>query len=138
MKKVIPSDAHATHFPVSVKGVLIINQQVLLLKNERDEWELPGGKLEPDEEIPSCLCREIKEETGLDAKVTTALSPYVYKVLGITAVLILPFICKVESFDSMVISHEHKEIGIFDIDRLDQINLPEGYKQAIKQSLELS
>ncbi|MFI3046480.1 NUDIX hydrolase [Pseudomonas coronafaciens] len=138
MNQVSPSDAHATRFPVSVKGVLILNRQVLLLKNERDEWELPGGKLEPDEDIPSCLSREIKEETGLDAEVTSVLSPYIYKVLGITAVLILPFKCRVKSFDSMTISHEHKEIGIFDIDRLDQINLPEGYKHAIKQSFDLN
>jgi hypothetical protein len=31
-------------FPVSVKAVIVQNGKVLL-RNERDEWELPGGKL---------------------------------------------------------------------------------------------
>jgi hypothetical protein len=30
-------------FPVSVKGVAVQGGKVLLLRNERDEWELPGG-----------------------------------------------------------------------------------------------
>lgn len=33
-------------FPVSIKGVLILDGKALLLKNERDEWDLPGGKIE--------------------------------------------------------------------------------------------
>ncbi|MDR2248963.1 NUDIX hydrolase [Acinetobacter sp.] len=135
MNQHIPSDAQATHFPVSVKGILVLDEQILLLKNERDEWELPGGKLEPNEDIPSCLIREIKEETGLDVQVVAVLEPYIYKVLDITAVLIIPFKCQVESFESMVISHEHKEIGLFDVHTLDQINLPEGYRKTIQQSL---
>jgi 8-oxo-dGTP pyrophosphatase MutT (NUDIX family) len=34
-------------FPVSVKGVLFQRGTVVLLENERAEWELPGGRLEP-------------------------------------------------------------------------------------------
>ena len=52
-------------FPVSVKGVPVRDGRVLLLKNEREEWELPGGKLELGEEPEVCVAREITEETGL-------------------------------------------------------------------------
>jgi hypothetical protein len=31
-------------FPVSVKGVAVQAGKVLLLENERAEWELPGGR----------------------------------------------------------------------------------------------
>jgi hypothetical protein len=51
-------------FPVSVKGVVIRDGRVLLLRNERDEWELPGGKLELGEDPASCVAREITEEAG--------------------------------------------------------------------------
>ena len=29
-------------YPVSIKGVLLIGDQVALMQNHRDEWELPG------------------------------------------------------------------------------------------------
>ena len=35
------------NFPVSIKGVFVEAGRVVLLENDRDEWELPGGRLEP-------------------------------------------------------------------------------------------
>ncbi|MGH7023898.1 MAG: NUDIX domain-containing protein [Caulobacteraceae bacterium] len=35
--------------PVSIKGVLLVEGKVVLLKNSRDEWELPGGRVDPGE-----------------------------------------------------------------------------------------
>jgi 8-oxo-dGTP pyrophosphatase MutT (NUDIX family) len=48
VEKRMPAPGHpAAHaFPVSVKGVAVQGGMVLLLENERNEWELPGGKLE--------------------------------------------------------------------------------------------
>ena len=53
------------NFPVSIKGVLVEAGRVVLLENERNEWELPGGRLEPGEApetfvtkaIPTSLAR---------------------------------------------------------------------------------
>jgi 8-oxo-dGTP pyrophosphatase MutT (NUDIX family) len=36
-------------WPVSMKGVVLISSRVALVRNDRDEWELPGGRLEPGE-----------------------------------------------------------------------------------------
>ena len=52
------------NFPVSIKGVLVEAGRVVLLENERDEWELPGGRLEPGEAPMTCLVREFAEELG--------------------------------------------------------------------------
>jgi 8-oxo-dGTP pyrophosphatase MutT (NUDIX family) len=54
----------ASRFPVSVKGVAVQDGRVLLPENERAEWELPGGKLEPGEDPADCVVREISEESG--------------------------------------------------------------------------
>ena len=53
-------------FPVSVKGVLLEDDRVVLLLNDRDEWELPGGRLERGEDPIACLERELAEELGAE------------------------------------------------------------------------
>jgi 8-oxo-dGTP pyrophosphatase MutT (NUDIX family) len=63
------TDNLAARFPVSIKGVVERDGRFVLLKNERDEWELPGGKLEPGEGIEDCLVREIDEELNLPVAV---------------------------------------------------------------------
>lgn len=39
-------------------------------------WELPGGKLEPNEDPESCVVREFHEELGLGVQVTRTLKVY--------------------------------------------------------------
>jgi 8-oxo-dGTP pyrophosphatase MutT (NUDIX family) len=131
-------DEHAVKFPVSVKGVLIHDDKVLLLKNERDEWELPGGKLELGEEPDECLAREIFEETGISAFATQPLRPYVYMVAEVVPVLIVPFLCQCKDFGSLRISLEHKGIGTFALAELGDINLPVGYRLAIQAAAAMS
>ncbi|MEO5333519.1 MAG: NUDIX hydrolase [Magnetococcus sp. YQC-5] len=49
-------------------GLLIRDQRLLLLHyryGANDRYNLPGGNLEPDEEIPACLMREFQEELNL-------------------------------------------------------------------------
>ena len=77
------TDNLAARFPVSIKGVVEHDGLFVLLKNERDEWELPGGKLEPGEAIEDCLVREIDEELNLPVAVGRPLNNWVYFVAGL-------------------------------------------------------
>lgn len=130
----IPSDAKAPKFPVSVKGVIFLGDNIILLKNERDEWELPGGKLEPGEDIEKCLAREIHEELSIPAKVSDLLDAWVYTVFPSVEVVMLTYHCHVDIDAMPKISHEHKEIGFFKLAQLDEIPLPNGYKKAIRDA----
>ncbi len=72
-------------FPVKVKkapvptltvtaGVLRRGHTVLLTKRPADGllgglWEFPGGKQEPDETLPECLARELREELDIEVSV---------------------------------------------------------------------
>ena len=58
-----------TTYPISVKGVLIHRDRVLLLLNERGEWDLPGGRPEAGEDHRAAVAREVREEAGLDVAV---------------------------------------------------------------------
>ncbi|HVD04683.1 MAG TPA: NUDIX domain-containing protein [Gemmatimonadaceae bacterium] len=86
-----PRDNDAYRFPVSVKGVVIRDGAVLLLKNGRDEWELPGGKLELSESPELCVVREIEEELQLAVRPDILLDSWIYTIAPEIHVLILTF-----------------------------------------------
>src|SRR5260221_9952574 len=105
---VLSSDAMSGH-PISVKGVVVHDSRVLLLLNERGEWDLPGGRPDPGEDHRSALKREVQEETGLAVEVGAALDEHLFEVLPTRFVRILPFACRLVGGGAVVLSHEHLE-----------------------------
>jgi len=121
-------------FPVSVKAVVRREDKVILLKNERDEWELPGGRLESAETPEQAVVRELEEELGAVIKVGGLIDAWVYHVAG-KDVLILTYAARVENDPAIFeISHEHQDMGWFELDELDSLNLPDGYRRSIEQA----
>ena len=47
-------------WPVSIKGVVFVDEKVVLLLNDRAEWELLGGRLERGETPEACVRRGAK------------------------------------------------------------------------------
>ncbi|MEU7723626.1 NUDIX hydrolase [Streptomyces tibetensis] len=131
-------------WPVSVKGVALdAHHRVLLLKNERDEWELPGGRLEvgsrdgavPTDDSPeSALEREMLEETGWEVKAGPLIDGgvWIYEPIPGRKVLIVTYGCTVLTPDQApVVSHEHKQLGMFTADQVPALDMPDGYKHAV-------
>jgi 8-oxo-dGTP pyrophosphatase MutT (NUDIX family) len=127
-----PRDNDARRFPVSVKGVIIRGGNVILLRNDRDEWELPGGKLERCESPAQCLAREIAEELRLAIGPQTLLDSWVYTIVPGVDVLILTYGCVESSRDDPVLSDEHQELRWFPLAEIDALRMPEGYKASIR------
>jgi len=119
-------------FPVSVKGVLVRDGRVLLLKNERDEWELPGGKLELGEEPAACVAREIAEETGLNVTTGPILDAWQYHIGEGRDVLIITYGCHLDGGQRPTVSEEHSEIGSFALADVADLTMPAGYKRSIQ------
>jgi 8-oxo-dGTP pyrophosphatase MutT (NUDIX family) len=119
-------------WPVSIKGVLFVADEVVLLKNERDEWELPGGRLEAGEEPDLCLAREIREELGVAVRVADLLDCWRYPVLADREVLIVTFGVQPLAQAELQLSHEHKALGRFPIDEIATLKMPEGYRRSIR------
>ncbi len=129
-----PQDNLAQQFPVSIKGVFLVDGKVLLLKNERDEYELPGGKLELGEQPKKCLQREIKEETNLDVEINSILDSWLYSINANTHVLIVTYGCVLLNSETMniAISNEHKELKLASPHEIDSLVMPAMYKESIR------
>lgn len=129
-------------WPVSVKGVALDRQnRVVLLYNEREEWELAGGRLEigpptgssPADHSPEATVeRELREETGWKVKAASLLDTWIYEPLPGRRVLIVTYYCTVLTPDTPpVASHEHSRVGLFAEHEVPALNMPDGYKRSI-------
>ena len=119
-------------FPVSVKGVLFEEGRVALLENERETWELPGGRLEPGEDPATCLAREVAEELGVEVAIEAILDSWVYEVLPQREVLIVTYGVRRSNQRAMRVSDEHRRFGLFALSELDGLPIPEGYRRSIR------
>lgn len=103
-------------FPVSVKGVMVRDGRVLLLRNEREEWELPGGRIEIGETPQQCLTREIEiaEATGWPVKVEAILNSWMYHIPGARRhVFIATYGYRPATKAPVALSAEHREARLF-------------------------
>src|SRR5579864_9130688 len=116
-------------FPVSVKAVLLQHGAVVLLENERHEWELPGGRLEAGETPESCLVREVVEELGCTIEVGPLLDCWVYEVLPGRVVVIVTYGVTRRDHGPLRRSGEHMSLSSFPIERLSELPLPAGYRR---------
>jgi ADP-ribose pyrophosphatase YjhB (NUDIX family) len=119
-------------YPISIKGVVVRDGAVLLLKNEREEWELPGGRIEWGETPEECVAREITEETSWLVTTGPILDSWMYYIdAAETHVFVVTYGCYPDTDAEPVMSHEHKEIGLFPESVIAELNMPEGYKRSI-------
>ena len=114
-----------------MKGVILDRGRVVLLRNERAEWELPGGRLEACETPQECVTREVLEELNLKVRVGPLLDAWVFEVVPGSRVLVLAYGCIVEDFVGMVHGAEHSSVGMFGLDELGGVALPDGYARAV-------
>jgi 8-oxo-dGTP pyrophosphatase MutT (NUDIX family) len=124
--------------PVSIKGVLIRDGRVLLLLNERGEWDLPGGRPDPGEDHRAALEREVREEVGFAVKVGALLDEHLFEVLPQRFVRIVAYACSLVGAGEVVLSQEHLDTRWIALAELGETiggyPLPAGYLAAIRRA----
>ncbi len=122
-------------YPVSVKGVVARDGRILLLLNERGEWELPGGRLEIGETPEQCVVREIAEETGWAVTAGPILDAWLYHITQAGKhVFIVTYACQLnpgQEAQDPVLSDEHQRIGLFTPEEIAGLAMPRGYQDSI-------
>ena len=125
--------------PVSIKGVVIDRDRVLLLLNERGQWDLPGGRPDAGEDHRAALKREVREEAGLTVEVGSLLGEHLFEVLPERFVRIVAYVCALQSGE-VALSHEHLDQRWVLIAELGSTvaghPLPAGYLGAIRQAID--
>jgi ADP-ribose pyrophosphatase YjhB (NUDIX family) len=120
--------------PVSVKGVCLDpSGRVLLCRNGRAEWELPGGRPEIGERFDRCVEREVAEESGLVVEASHVIDAYAFEVLEGAWVDVVVYGCRLDTPATPRTSAEHHAVAFLDPTIIRPSELPEGYARAIAQ-----
>jgi 8-oxo-dGTP diphosphatase len=110
---------------ISVKGLAQNDEgKILVIRDSKNRWELPGGGLEHGEDILECLKRECVEELGVECEI---LDERPWKIwVGYTKAetyrMIVLYKIRFKSADFKK-SHEAEEIRFVDKEELKTLDL---------------
>lgn len=117
---------------------LIVNKsgEVLLMRDPREQtviWEIPGGRMNVDEDPRDALAREIHEELGVDVVVGTVvhMEQFVQGSEQARAFVIV-FRAELESDEFVLDESEVTEIGWFAPKEALELPLFSEYKNALE------
>lgn len=95
-----------------VAGCLVKNPagELLLIRHHRRGWELPQGRVEEGESLTAAVCREVREETGVEIELGALAA--VYSKLTPPSALIFNFLGTYRCGE-LTPSDESPELGWF-------------------------
>lgn len=110
-------------------------------KNERDEWELPGGKIDEGEQPEETVVRELREELGFETTIIDIVQSYLYVIKTSDdesrGVLVISYLCElVDKVGDFEFEGEagKSELKKFPVEDIDALKIPLFYKKAIEKA----
>ena len=78
MNRHVDAERSSSIFRIGVFALIFNDEKQILLGHRRDIdwWNLPGGGMETGETVDEALCREVREETGLEVKIERLVGIY--------------------------------------------------------------
>jgi 8-oxo-dGTP pyrophosphatase MutT (NUDIX family) len=123
---------------ITIKAIIFKNDSFLLVQDHKDKWEMPGGKVDFGESPEDTITRELNEELGVDnVVVDNIVKSWTFSVQheGDDYQFIV-IVYSVDIGDSEVRhSDEHKKYEWVPKDKINSLNMRDGYKDSINEFL---
>ncbi len=121
----------SAQFRVAVSALIFDGERMLLaLRRDIGWWNLPGGGMEIGETVDEALCREVREETGLEVEVGQLVGVYSKPQ---KQEVVLAFRCYVKN-GTPIATEESRECRYFDPNDLPIKTLPK-HRERIEDAL---
>jgi 8-oxo-dGTP diphosphatase len=118
----------------SQNNYLFLHRSKVIDGHETSIWDIPGGRIEPEEDLMSALAREILEETGIVLTAAPALIA-AQDIFAGTKLHVVRLTYLVDGDGEAILSDEHTDAKWLSLEDAMQLNLDPYIKELIENKI---
>ena len=100
-----------------VKGLIMDEDQVLVLVEPDGRVDLPGGRVDEGEALAVCLEREVREEANIEVEIQSPVVQWSFMKTAGLEISGTTYLCRYAGGD-IRLSHEHTEYSWVELEKL--------------------